>query len=1146
MTTTLLAAARRTRRMVSREAELRQLQEAIYRNDGTLQIVLLTGRGGIGKSRLVEEVLQWGATPPVAGENSLPLISNLIEMADLRLHTRNQFLQEIRNGLSGFQRADFRHYDSAYRDLQRLRRVQGFGISQAEEKAEKSFREDYRANTKQRRFVIAVDTIERLEVSGFEWFEEYNLLTLDDLKASTLRWLVEQIRNEDGLPNTTLILAGRDQEGAQIIRIIKEAARQNKRAVVTELPLQFFNLEEIKSYFTQLDVDWKQRRAANPSDQRTANIADAMERLANNENQAQVLELYTAGQPVRLALYTDIIVDGRTIPAQLRQHYADAVQSLTGPDGQIDSERLNNERQVIEREFINVLFDRPGRQADMLKALVRTERELNAEQLHFVLNDPVPDATNSWQLEQAQLRQIQTDLDEMQHLSIVKTITKEQREQFITLQDEIYRIYAGVILMREGDRQDENLARKELYRRLEEWAARRLDHENSIREQFQREDESKLRLDSPAMALLVRFPILSDPAERQRIQNLERIAALEVERMYYALLFDPLRNFNATYCSLADRRWFAADEDGNAIAQAEAWRVLTRHEAIRFVDMSLPRHQTTDLALVALRRAALQENVVRWIKIFTMRQEYDRAIDFADKAEAIIETFSKEERHSWQHTFSSAERACWREYARILKGTNIDAALKTAQSYVDMLVSLAEHEQDEAVFPERNENGFRGHPAESRLQRTIASMYNTIGYGYVNLGLFRDAVHTYGLALRYARTADFRALQATIRNNLSRALSELGRTERGRRVCMDGLDLRRREGEVVPIALSINTLALIDNDAVRPDLAWVEAATAYAYFQLAQDQRGQGLALIQIGEALRRLANLSYAGRFLVDPPERIADEARNALHSALAIFESGSGASEQLRRIEAWNELGCLHRDALRGKNRSDSPEVWLRNYQDAIYYLSQAVDLARQLKLKRLEIDAAVNVAWTHYYAREYDRIESTLEAVEKLMPEDAFLRPGKVPPDPERDDSYIYHYLSKMYSLRGRLTLDRFQERTNALYSLYPEDRLSRRATVHADSQAQDILRTAAEHFVCCLSYAQIFSPRSSSLIIAYDNVYEYLKIFNAQELDDFAQYVQEARAQYRSAALKIQDFSDLHVFVSECFGIPVTESHTDGTD
>jgi hypothetical protein len=1149
MTTTLLAATKRTQRMVNREQELAALQQVIYRDDATCQVVLVTGSGGLGKSRLIEEVLSWGVTPPEgAADITPPLFADLIDMADFRLHTRSQFLHSLRDALSGAARADFPNYDTAYADFQRIRNVQGSinVSSEAEANAEKTFRQDYSTNSSQRRIVIAIDTAERLAISGFEWLQEKGLLTLEDLTFSTLRWLANQIKSV-GLPNTTLILAGRDIEGAVIFNMLRTAA-DTSQVQITPLALRTFEVPEIQLYFSILAEDWQQRSQANRSDLRMLNIASTMERLAGDQETIKVLKLYTEGQPVRLALYTDLIVDGSTIPPQLNQSYKAALRSL---GDNADGTALVSARRTIEREFINQLFDQSisdqtKRQNDILKTLVRAERELSIEQLHFVLDSPVHTSASEWQPDQNRLRVIEGDLTVLRELSIVKTIQKSPSERLITLQDEIYRIYAGVMLADENDRRDEREARTRLYQQLEDWASNKLSQLAQTREELQHEDESSLRIDSPAMALTARFQMLSDLAEQERIDIRERISALEVEQMYYALLSDPLRNFNDVYCSLADRRWLANDEEGSAIAQGEAWRILTRHETINFVDMSLPRHQTTAQALLALRRAALQENIVRWIKIFVMRQRYDRAIEFSRHVEGIIEKMGEDDRQSWQHTFASAERACWRGYAQIYKGKEIDAALNEVTPRIQELVALVNHRTDEPVFPERGENGFRGHPAESRIRRAIAVMYNVSGYGYATKGLFRLAAQNYSAALKYVRDTAFRALQATIRNNLSRALSELGRSERGRRICVDGLILRRREGAEVPIALSINTLALIDNDIHRSDLSWVEAATAIAYFRRAGDNRGLGLALIQLGESLRRLANQDRTGRVLADPPERIYDEAGRALNEALKIFQSGDAAGEAPRLVEVKIELGCLFRDRLRRKELARTPDQRRRNYQDAIHYLTSATDSARNLGLQRLEIDAAVNLAWAHYYEGEIERVTPMLERVEQLLPADCFMRPEHTPPNPDRDDSYTFFYLSKISNLKARLALDRFLQRVKVFREDYPTERAERQQAVHQDPQAQAALLEAADNFVQSLTYAQLFSPRSSALAVTYDHVYDYIKSFNAVELEDFRRFEQQARRRYYVDRLIIQDFSNLDQFMNECFGVSQTESTVDVSD
>src|SRR5699024_341298 len=98
--------------------------------------------------------------------------------------------------------------------------------------------------------------------------------------------------------------------------------------------------------------------------------------------------------------------------------------------------------------------------------------------------------------------------------------------QLVTLQDEIYRIYAGVMLALPADRHDEHEARTRLYSQLQDWAAHQIRRLALTREELQREDESGLRIDSPATALVARFPILSDLAEQERIDIRERINVL--------------------------------------------------------------------------------------------------------------------------------------------------------------------------------------------------------------------------------------------------------------------------------------------------------------------------------------------------------------------------------------------------------------------------------------------------------------------------------------------------------------------------------------------------------------------------------------------------------------------------------------------
>ena len=330
-----------------------------------------------------------------------------------------------------------------------------------------------------------------------------------------------------------------------------------------------------------------------------------------------------------------------------------------------------------------------------------------------------------------------------------------------------------------------------------------------------------------------------------------------------------------TYYDFQETLWQANYEDTSVTAQAELWRILQDKLLLEFTDLKKYQDKVVRKEPVyeILVRAIKQESFARWMKLFILRQDYNRAIDLYDKINEKIPTFSESDRKSWNHTFSRGERLCWYGYAITLKSEpNVSQILEKMIHSAQELEQLAHATTTKIVFPERDERGFIGHPAEPRLRRLLARYYNNIGYGYVTLGKYRAAVRFYGKAFVYMRETKFISQQATTRNNLARALAELGR-HRSRRVCLDGLELRKKLGYEIPIAYSYNTLALIDNRLVRPELAWQEAATALAYFRRAGDARGMGLSYIQLGEALRRLANLyrheEILRRFMMKPGSR-------------------------------------------------------------------------------------------------------------------------------------------------------------------------------------------------------------------------------------------------------------------------------------
>jgi len=276
---------------------------------------------------------------------------------------------------------------------------------------------------------------------------------------------------------------GRRAEGQDFFNLIKETLDQAKSTLsidLLELNLETFSLEDTKIYFEYLADGWEK-----PAVAASKTTANTFRRLARDDNRLEVLWRYTGGQPVRLALYADLIVEGQTIPTRL-QDTPDEVQKKL-PDNLAEGERTQKLAAIqtsIEAEFIHLLFSRTNLRAEILKTLVRAPRGLNTQQLYIALQPGLFGQTMDAEFE----REIEQELGTLRQLSIVKVRPEER----LGLQDEIYHIYAQIMTGSKQNRADEINARQKMAQRLENWADYQLKQFKIERQRLIDEDESKL------------------------------------------------------------------------------------------------------------------------------------------------------------------------------------------------------------------------------------------------------------------------------------------------------------------------------------------------------------------------------------------------------------------------------------------------------------------------------------------------------------------------------------------------------------------------------------------------------------------------------------------------------------------------------
>jgi hypothetical protein len=1136
MSTQPFAGTRVPSALVNRIDEMSVLHRAIYQPGDGLRVVLIEGAGGFGKTRLLHETL-WLAghpgarkasgAPPSPPAGPAAMISDLVDFVDVRLHTFSRFLSTVRDALIWHPKVDFPKYDAARAHHQRQLAAQADypTLREAASRAETAFFEDYRAIARQQRLIWTLDTAEQLGLVASEWLLDRGLLKPEELSFDTQRRMLELFRTDD-LPNTTVLLAGRGEEGKRFFKAIKQAAGEAGAAFeLISIPMHPFTADDTQAYFRVLADEWKQK---DPESEITA----YMRSLADDADRARVLWLYTGGQPVRLSLYADVLAEGRAEPELLQVSLEDARQRVKwdAAKNEPDPEALKSAQLEIEGKFIDTLFANVGTlRAQILIALVRARRGLDAHRLHFILDRMASDPLKDWRENLQRLDEIEAELAEMQKLSFVK----RRPDGRTVLQDEMYRIYDAHVAASKQARQDETDTRHWLYGQLADFA----DHEVRILRDQQRADwkayERSLQLAtlSPARAVMMRFPEQDEVEREERDRLRDAVRDIELERLHYILLRDPDRGFNDEYFELADRLWLANDEEAIAQTQAELWRFLNDRYVRYFITTPEreARRQRGESYWDVLARVAEQENVVRWLKLFALRGEWRRAIQLAEEVETAIESLTGYAQVSWKHTLSVGERAAWREYARTFLGGKEETlqAVSALEAVVANLVQLSRQ-----GIAERQEAGFVRHPAEFRLRRIIGVTYNNLGYAYVTIGQYRRAITAYANALPYLREARFEAQLAVTSNNLARALSETGLNNRATRVCRDAIELHERQGAEASLAYAHNTLALIHNNGLRPEDAWIAAAIAAAYFRRLGNARGLGLSLLELGEALRRLSTFEST---LPDTPGQLQEAAEQVLQEALGIFSDPQSpfSREVLRRIEAEIELGCLFRDRARKEYAPDASRRERRQLE-AMRHLTTAVDLAQEQGYPQLELDAQVNIAWAHYFGGDFTAAEAVLQSMQTLLPQSAIFRAGQPPPASDAAENYIYQQLSKVWALHGLIAFSRFHHRADKELAPETRDRAAFHQVVSQDPEASQRLWEAAEAFTLSLAYAQLFAPRSGALISAYNALYDRLKRFSVVAMIDFTTCQREAQKKYRVTEIETQNLVDMREFLLQCFG------------
>jgi len=327
--------------LINRERELRAMSMALAETHCT-RILYLSGLGGVGKTRLLEEAAHLSCEIPTEP----PLCwGGILDLYHTELHSVFDLQAAIIQGLDPDRRY-FDRYRIAREDFERRKRVDLSGTAlDIERKAlNELFIEDYKRFARVRRPVLALDTLECL---SHESDLIQSLCNLKDISVAVYDWLLKQIGRLD---NTLFLLASRPQAA---LRRDLEQMYGNEPGKLEIIDLSGLTRAECRQLLELF-------------------LKEAPPGVQALRSQANRLCKVTAGLPVQLALAVELVAQSEDLVTYIVEGVTDTT--------------------TLGQRLVGTLFDYhdPARRTFYYLALAR--KGLTADLLHYLEPDwPKPD-----------------------------------------------------------------------------------------------------------------------------------------------------------------------------------------------------------------------------------------------------------------------------------------------------------------------------------------------------------------------------------------------------------------------------------------------------------------------------------------------------------------------------------------------------------------------------------------------------------------------------------------------------------------------------------------------------------------------------------------------------------------------------------
>lgn len=366
-----------TPELVGRRDILEKFERILRDPSPAPRLVFLHGVGGIGKTRLLQKVLEMAR-----GVENCRVAEDVMDFYHIGLHTpmglANAIFEILTPPFDCFQT-----YQSAYQAFNRAR-LSGnvVELEKLREDAINKFDQDLKQLSAKQRVVLTLDTAERIVYGLKDWSEEIPL-------ADSWEWLVEHL---PAWQNVTIFVAGREEAGPAIERMKAQTLVQ-----VEDIEIGSFSLDESLEYFDKV-AQLAEKKA-------DYHLADRLKNLSSDHKRS--VHAYSDGRPILLSLFIDYLgFPGESeIMEMLRQPLSKEIH---------ETDRVRFETALFERL-------RQGELGETLIALGRVPKGADEELLAGLLNISFVEARRR--------------LNEVRNLSVVKIRPQDQR---VFLHDEMY------------------------------------------------------------------------------------------------------------------------------------------------------------------------------------------------------------------------------------------------------------------------------------------------------------------------------------------------------------------------------------------------------------------------------------------------------------------------------------------------------------------------------------------------------------------------------------------------------------------------------------------------------------------------------------------------------------------------------------